>query len=82
MKFSLSLSNYILPFPFFISLFIGLMMCYVLTPPPKIVLRHPTPENAKHTIYQDKSDNCYKYEVDEVSCPHDKNLIKEQPINN
>ena len=78
----LNLSNYILPLPFFISLFIGLMMCYVFTPPPKIVFRHPTPENAKDTIYQDKSDNCYKYEVDEVSCPNDKNQITEQPINN
>ena len=80
MKFSLN--NYILPFPFFISLFIGLMMCYVLTPPPKIVFRHPTPENAQDTIYQDKSDNCYKYEVDEVQCPANKTGVKEHPVNN
>ena len=80
MKFSIN--NYILPFLFFIALFIGFMMCYALTPPPKVVFRYPTPENAKDTIYQDKSSNCYKYEVDEVECPEDKNLIKENPINN
>lgn len=74
-----SLSEYILPLPFFISLFIGLMMCYVLTPPPKIVFRHPTPENTD-TIYKDNSNNCYKYEVDMIECPKDKSKIKNQPI--
>ena len=44
--------------------------------------KYPTPENANSTIYKDKSDNCYKYEVDEVDCPNDKSKIKEQPINN
>ena len=80
MKFSFS--DYILPLPFFIALFIGFMMCYALTPPPKVVFKYPTPENASSTIYQDNSSNCYKYEVDEVECPEDKNLIKENPINN
>lgn len=80
MKFSFN--DYILPLPFFIALFIGFLMCYTFTPPPKVVFKYPTPENAGKTIYQDKSDNCYKYEVDEVECPADKNLIKEQPINN
>lgn len=78
----MNLSNYILPFPFFIALFVGLMLCYVLTPPPEVVFKHPTPENAKDLIYQDNSDNCYKYEVDEVSCPTDPSKIKQQPINN
>lgn len=77
----LDLSRYILPLPFFISLFIGFMMCYVLTPPPKIVYKFPTPENANKTIYRDESDNCYKYKVDEIPCPKDKSKIKEQPIN-
>ena len=80
MKFSLN--DYILPLPFFIALFVGFMMCYALTPPPKVVFKYPTPENADSTIYRDKSENCYKYVVDEVECPADKNLIKEQPINN
>lgn len=76
----LDLSRYILPLPFFIALFIGFMMCYVLTPPPKIVYKHPTPENANTTIYKDESENCYKYKVDEVACPKDKSKITEQPI--
>jgi hypothetical protein len=57
-------------------------MCYVLTPPPRIVFKHPNPENAGKTVYKDNSDNCYKYEVDKVPCPKDKNKIKEHPIDN
>ena len=76
------LSKIIEPFPFFMAIFVGLMMCYVMTPIPKIIFRHPTPENVKNTIYQDESDNCYKYDVDEVKCPANKNTIKEHPINN
>lgn len=78
MKFS----NYILPFPFFLALAVGLLMCYVLTPPPRIVFKHPNPENAGKTVYKDNSDNCYKYKVDKVPCPKDKNKIKEHPIDN
>ena len=74
------LSEYILPLPFFISLFIGFLMCYVLTPPPKIVFKHPTPENTD-TIYKDESSNCYKYKVDMIECPKDKSKIKNNPIN-
>mgnify|MGYP001200627146 CR=1 FL=1 len=60
------LAKYIEPFPFFMAIFFGLMMCYVMTPAPQIVFKHPTPENANDVIYHDESDNCYKYEVDEV----------------
>ena len=74
------LGEYILPLPFFISLFFGLLMCYVLTPPPTIVFRHPTPDNLD-TIYKDNSHNCYKYELDMVECPKNKSKIKNHPIN-
>ena len=76
------ISKYIEPFPFFIALFFGLMMCYIMTPPPKIVYKHPTPENVNDLIYKDNSDNCYKYEVDEVTCPKNKNEIIDHPIDN
>ncbi len=76
------LSKYIEPFPFFMALFVGLMMCYVMTPAPQIVFRHPTPENVDDIIYQDGSDNCYKYEVDEVKCPSNREGIKQHPVDN
>lgn len=76
------LSKFIEPLPFFASLFFGLMMCYILTPPPKIIFKHPTPENVDDIIYKDESENCYKYEVDEVKCPANNVGVKEHPINN
>ena len=75
-------SNYIAPLPFFIALFFGFLMVYITAPEPKIVFKHPTPENVDDVIYQDGSDNCYKYQVDEVKCPTDANKIKEHPVNN
>ena len=76
------LNKVIEPLPFFAALFFGLMMCYILTPPPQIIFKHPTPENASDTIYRDNNDNCYKYEVDEVKCTANKNEIKEHPVEN
>ena len=32
-------------------------------------------------VYNLDHDTCYKYEVDEVTCPTDKNKIKEHPVN-
>ena len=76
------ITKFIEPFPFFAAIFFGLMMCYILTPTPRIVFKHPTPENVNDVIYKDNSNNCYKYEVDEVKCPKNKDLIKQHPINN
>ncbi len=74
------IQKYILPKPFFISLFIGLLMCYVLTPPPKIICKHPTPENLEDVYQDDKEGNCYKYEAEKVQCPNNKEDIKETPV--
>ena len=78
----MNLGEYILPLPFFVALFVGLMMCYVLTPPPEIGCKHPNPDNVDDLVYHNDSGSCYKYEVDEVKCPKDKSKIKEQPIEN
>lgn len=65
---------------FFIAFAVGLLACYVLTPPPKVVIKFPTPWNAGQVVYKDKSDNCYVYKADAVACPKDKSTIKPQPI--
>ena len=74
-------SNYILPKPFFIALFVGFLMVYITAPEPKIVYKHPNPDNVDKNVYNLDEDTCYKYEVDEVTCPTDKNKIKEHPVN-
>ena len=70
------ISKYIIPFYFFIALFIGLFIAYISTPVPDIIIKYPTPQNAGKIVYKDDSDVCYKYKAEEVSCPSDKSKIK------
>ena len=69
-------TNYINQVAFFISLAIGLFVSYIYSPPKKIVIKWPTPENAGKVIYKDYSESCYKYKAKEVDCPDDKDEIK------
>tara|TARA_Y100000310_G_C20108717_1_gene546112 strand:- start:279 stop:518 length:240 start_codon:yes stop_codon:yes gene_type:complete len=65
---------------FIISLSIGLFLCYITFPQPKIVVKFPTPENAGSVIYLDDSGNCYKYEAKEVNCPKDMKGVLKNPL--
>ena len=65
------------PFYFFLSFAIGLLVVYVITPPPEIVLKFPSPYNAGSIIYKDQTDTCYKYTADKVKCTA---KAKPQPI--
>jgi hypothetical protein len=51
----------IIPFYVFIGLFFGVLVIYALTPPPKVIIKHPTLDNAGKVIYVDNSGVCYKY---------------------
>ena len=75
------LSKFIEPLPFFANFFWFNDVLYTNSSP-QIVFKHPTPENVDDIIYKDNSDNCYKYEVDEVKCPINNVGVKEHPINN
>ena len=68
-------TDYINAPAFFITLAIGLFFTYVYSPPKKIVIKWPTPENIEKTVYKDHSDSCYKYKANEIDCPVDKSLI-------
>jgi len=65
---------------FFISLCIGLFLCYITAPVPKIIIKYPTPDNSSLLTYIDEASNCYKYKVERSSCPRDKSQIKEIPV--
>ena len=71
--------NNINPKWFFLSLAVGLLIVYCSTPSPEIIIKYPTPENADDLIFNDDSDNCYKFKTVEVSCPS-KDKINEIPI--
>lgn len=68
------------PFYFFMALFVGIFLTYIYTPPPEIIFVFPTPDN-EDTIYNDDSNNCYKYKSINVKCPANKKLINEIPVN-
>ena len=63
------LKDYFDPLYFFIGLAVGMLAVYVTTPVPDVVYKYPTPMNAGKVIYQDNSENCYKYKSEEVKCP-------------
>ena len=68
------------PIAFIGACALGLLICYLSKPTPKLVVKFPSPYNAGKITYKDNSDNCFKIDAEEVSCPLDKTLIKPQPI--
>ncbi len=72
--------SYIDPYAFFISLAVGLLLAYITTPPPDVLIKHPTPENAGKVVYRDNADVCYKYRAERISCPADLSKVKDIPI--
>jgi hypothetical protein len=59
---------------------VGLLVCYVMEPQKKVVLKFPSPSNAGKVVYVDKQGQCYKYNVQKLdSCPSTTN-VKPQPV--
>lgn len=69
------------PVYFFSAFVIGLVFCYYFQGAPRIVVKFPTPFNVSDTVYVDKTDSCYKYTAEEVSCPSDPSKVHPQPLN-
>ena len=62
------------------SLALGLLFVYVWTPPPKVVVKFPSPNNAGHVTYRDKNDGCFKYAAKRVRCPTSGASVRPQPV--
>lgn len=58
----------------------GMLIVYTTTPPPEVIIKYPTPENAGKIIYKDDAGICYKYRAEEIKCPSDSSKIKAQPL--
>jgi hypothetical protein len=58
----------------------GMLVCYVSTPRPEVVMKFPTPGNAGQVTYKDRAENCYKIKAESVACPLDKACIRPQPL--
>ena len=72
--------DYINPFVFIIAFCVGIFLTYISTPPPKIVIKYPNPDNVDKVTYKDSADTCYKYKAEKVQCPADKSKIEKVPI--
>jgi len=70
----------IIPKYFFASLFIGLLIGYMTTPEPTIIIKYPTPYNVGQITYKDDADVCYKYRMEKQTCPKDENKLTEVEI--
>ena len=70
----------IIPFYFLVALFVGLLIVYTTTPHPDIVIKYPTPDNSSTLVFEDDSDNCYKFNTEQVSCPANKKETFDIPI--
>jgi hypothetical protein len=68
------------PLYFCLSFAIGILLVYITTPPPDIVLKFPSPYNAGKVKYIDKAQNCYKYRAEHVECSNNFSKVKPQPI--
>lgn len=51
-----------------LGLCLGLFIVYIITPPPRIILKYPTIDNIQNTTYIDENGQCYKYFATEVPC--------------
>ena len=67
---------------FLLSLLVGLLYIYVAEEHKKSVIVYPTPDNIKDYQYKDKSNNCFSYDLKEVKCPLDANLLHNIKIQN
>ena len=68
------------PYYFALAFGIGMLVVYISTPPPTVVIKFPSPYNAGKVVYTDKAGECYVYKSETHSCPRDQSNVKPQPI--
>lgn len=68
----------------FLSAFaVGLIICYLVQPRPRVVVKFPNPLTADAVTYNDgsgASPSCYKYRAEKHSCPLDGSQVEPQPV--
>jgi hypothetical protein len=62
----------IIPLYFAISLFISILVLYLLFPAPRVIIKEPNIKDDVSELYIDEKDTCYKYYKEEVSCKEEK----------
>ena len=65
---------------FIISLAVGLFYIYISDEHKKVIILYPTPDNKDEYQYKDKTNSCFMYDLNEVSCPNDLNKYHQVKI--
>ena len=59
---------------------ISLALVYIYQPDATVIYVYPTPENVDKLHIKDKANNCFNFEVLEMACPSNSNLINNIPV--
>jgi hypothetical protein len=51
-----------------------------MKPLDKTIMKYPSPENVKNTVYRDQNGICYTYSVEKVDCDKNEGTLSEYPI--
>lgn len=51
-----------------ISFAVGILYTYLTTPPPRVVVKFPSPYNTGKVLYRDNADACFMFKSDSVDC--------------
>jgi hypothetical protein len=65
---------------FLVSLAFGLFAVYMTAPDTRKIYVYPTPENVDILQYRDKTESCFSFVQNEVSCPKDTSKISKIPM--
>jgi len=65
---------------FLVSLVFGLFAVYMTAPDTRKIYVYPTPENVDILQYRDKTESCFSFVQNEVSCPKDSSKISKIPM--
>ena len=65
---------------FILSFAIGMFFVYIMGVEPKIIHIYTSPETINKYILQDKANNCFVYDKEEVACPEDDDDIEQIPL--
>tara|TARA_Y100000992_G_C21250623_1_gene485662 strand:- start:222 stop:455 length:234 start_codon:yes stop_codon:yes gene_type:complete len=60
---------------FLISFAVGVFYIYLTDDYKKVIIVYPTPDNIDKNVFLDKSNNCFKYRLNQAKCPNDLSKI-------
>jgi len=65
---------------FLASLVFGLFAVYMTMPDTRKIYVYPTPENVSILQYRDKTNTCFSFKQNEVTCPKNESEIAKIPV--